>query len=298
LLSAPFASDPITVKPPFYNRVVAPMGILLVGLMTLGPVLAFGRAAAGRIARSLVIPGAGALLVTALVAITLTANAWALTCVALTALGTLTVIVDFGRSVSARRRSTGENPVRAAMRLVDRDHRRYGGQLSHLGIMMVVIGVAGSSLFSSDHTLRLQPGETVDVDRYRLTFDGLDEVRETNFSVSLAVPGKKAKALRPQRRVYDTWRDQPNTEVAILSNWREDVYVSLAGWEKGGAVTAIQVRINRLVLWIWIGGIVMTLGAALCMLPPLLPRAVRARAAVPASAPAATTAALGTETSP
>jgi cytochrome c-type biogenesis protein CcmF len=47
ILSGPFASDPITVKPPFYNKVVAPMGILLVGLMTLGPVLAFGKAAAG-----------------------------------------------------------------------------------------------------------------------------------------------------------------------------------------------------------------------------------------------------------
>ncbi|MHC4774545.1 MAG: heme lyase CcmF/NrfE family subunit, partial [Planctomycetota bacterium] len=174
LLSAPFAHDPITVKPPFYNRVVAPMGILLVGLMTLGPVLAFGRAAAGKIARSFVIPGAGALVVTALVAFTLTINVYALVCVALTALGTLTVIVDFGRCVSARRRSTGEGTALAAIRLIDRDHRRYGGQLAHLGVMMVVIGVAGSSLFGFDKTFRLQPGETVDIGRYQVTFEGLD----------------------------------------------------------------------------------------------------------------------------
>jgi cytochrome c-type biogenesis protein CcmF len=302
LLSAPFAQDPITVKPPFYNRVVAPMGILLVGLMTLGPVLAFGRAAAGKIARSLVAPGAGALVVTALVAFTLTTNGWALACVALTALGTLTVIVDFGRCVSARRRSTGEGPARAAIRLIDRDHRRYGGQLAHLGVMMVVIGVAGSSLFGFDQTFRLQPGETVEVGRYRVTFEGLDEVREVNFTamqagVTLADAGGELVALRPQRRFYDTWKDDPNTEVAILSSWREDVYVSLAGWESGGAVTAIQVRINPLVLWIWIGGIVMTLGAVLSMLPPLLPRTARARAPVPASEPEMATAPLTTETS-
>ncbi|MHC4272780.1 MAG: heme lyase CcmF/NrfE family subunit [Planctomycetota bacterium] len=301
LLSAPFAHDPITVKPPFYNRVVAPMGILLVGLMTLGPVLAFGRAAAGKIARSLVIPGAGALVVTALVAFTLTTNAWALVCVALTALGTLTVIVDFGRCVSARRRGTGEGTARAAIRLIDRDHRRYGGQLAHLGVMMVVIGVAGSSLFGFDQTFRLQPGERVDVGRYQVTFEGLDEVREVNFTavqarVTLDEPGGDVTALRPQRRFYDTWKDDPNTEVAILSSWREDVYVSLAGWEDNGAVTAIQVRINPLVLWIWIGGIVMTLGAVLSTLPPLLPRAVRARAPVPASETAVTGTALTTET--
>jgi cytochrome c-type biogenesis protein CcmF len=290
LLSGPFAGDPITVTPPFYNRVVAPMGILLVGFMALGPVLAFGKAAAGRIARSLMVPGAGALVVTAVVAITLTTDLWALVCVALTALGTLNVIVDFGRSVSARRRSTGEGLAPAAIRLTDRDHRRYGGQLTHLGMMMIVIGVAGSSLFGVDETLRLSPGETAQVGGYGVTFGALEEVREVNFTaaqaaVTLTDPGGGVTSLRPQRRFYDTWKDDPNTEVAIRSTWREDVYVSLAGWEAGGTIAAIQVRINPLVLWIWLGGIVMTAGALLCMLPPLLPRAVRARAAEPVAEP-------------
>ncbi|MHC5047894.1 MAG: cytochrome c-type biogenesis CcmF C-terminal domain-containing protein [Planctomycetota bacterium] len=284
LLSGPFAGDPITVKPPFYNKVVAPMGILLVGFMTLGPVLAFGKAAASKIARSLIVPGAGALVVTAVVAITLTTNLWALVCVALTALGTFNVIVDYARTVSARRRSTGEGLVPAAIRLIDRDHRRYGGQMTHLGMMMVVIGVAGSSLFGVDETLRLSPGETARVGDYEVTFGALEEVREVNFTaaqaaVTLTDPGGGRTSLRPQRRFYDTWKDDPNTEVAIRSTWREDVYVSLAGWEAGGTIAAIQVRINPLVLWIWLGGIVMTAGALLCMLPPLLPRAVRARAA-------------------
>jgi cytochrome c-type biogenesis protein CcmF len=301
LLSGPFAADPITVKPPFYNRIVAPMGILLVGLMTLGPVLAFGKAAAGKIARSLVAPGAGALAVTAVVAITLTTNGWALVCVALTALGTFTVIADFGRSVAARRRSTGEGPGRAAIRLIDRDHRRYGGQLAHLGMMMVVIGVAGSSLFGLDQTHRMRPGETVEAGRYRVTFEALDEVREVNFTavqaaVTLTDSGGVVTALHPQRRFYDTWKDEPNSEVAIRSSWREDVYVSLAGWEDGGAVSAIQVRINPLVLWIWVGGIIMTAGALLCMLPPLLPRAVRAVAAEPAAEPSVAPAPMTTET--
>jgi cytochrome c-type biogenesis protein CcmF len=302
LLSGPFAGDPITVKPPFYNKVVAPMGILLVGLMTLGPVLAFGKAAAGRIARSLVVPGAGALVVTAIVA-TLTINPWALVCVALTALGTLNVIVDFGRCVSGRRRSTGEGLAPAAIRLIDRDHRRYGGQLTHLGMMMVVVGVAGSSLFGVEETLRLSPGETGRVGSYAVTFGALEEVREVNFTavqagVTLAAPGGEVVVLHPQRRFYDTWKDDPNSEVAIRSSWREDVYVSLAGWERSGddTIAAIQIRINPLVLWIWIGGIVMTLGALLCMLPPLLPRTVRVRAAEPVPQPPAAGVPMTTET--
>ncbi|MHC4413769.1 MAG: heme lyase CcmF/NrfE family subunit [Planctomycetota bacterium] len=288
LLSGPFLDEPMTIKAPFYNRVVAPMCLVLVGLMAIGPVLAFGKSAAGKIARSLVVPGLAALTVTAVVGIVATHNLWALVCVALVTLGTFAVIVDFVRSVSARRRSTGENPVAAAVRLIDRDHRRYGGQLAHLGIMMIVVGIAGSSLFADEQTHRLRPGETVEAGRYTVTFVSLDQVREVNFTavqaaVKLTGPDGEATTLYPQRRFYDTW-DEPNSEVALRSNWRDDVYLTLAGWEAGGAVTAIQVRVNPLVLWIWIGGIVLAAGGLFCVLPRLLPRAQRVEAILPAEA--------------
>jgi cytochrome c-type biogenesis protein CcmF len=274
LISSVLAAEPVTVKPPFYNKVVVPMAMILVALMAIGPVLAFGRSAAGRIARSLVVPAVLATVTTVLVAVLWTTQPWALASVAIATLGTIAVIEGFARSLAARRRSTGEGWATAALQLLDRDHRRYGGQLVHLGLMLVVVGVAGSSLFSQEQVLRLRPGQSGQVGPYTITLRSLDEVRYVNFTaaeatVELQVGGGEALLLRPQRRFYDTWQE-PNSEVAIRSTWRDDVYLTLAGWQAG--ITAIQVKVNPMVLWLWIGGVVMVLGGLFCMLPPLLPK--------------------------
>lgn len=284
LISGVFGVEPITVGQSFYNKIVAPMALVIVALMATGPVLAFGRSAALKIAKALTIPAIITAILTVIVGFVVTANIWALLCTAICCLGTFAVIVDFLRSTSARRRSTGEYFLIAAMRLIDKDHRRYGGQLTHLGMMLLVIGIAGSSLFDVEQTHRLRAGESVAIDGHSLTFVEIAEVRDVNFTavqatVALTDRSGVTYTLRPQRRYYDTWKDQPNSEVSILTTWREDVFVSLAGWDQNGVITAIQVKINPLVIWIWIGGIVMVLGSTFCTLPRLLPqpRTVTAR---------------------
>ncbi|MCA9285952.1 MAG: heme lyase CcmF/NrfE family subunit [Phycisphaerales bacterium] len=285
LLGQLVGHEGVTVKAPFYNRVVAPMAILLVGLMAVGPVLAFGVQAARKIAVNLRIPAAAVVVVTGGTLLLLTGNVWALLCVAIVTLGTSSVLLDFVKSFSARRRSTGEGVLAATVNLIDTNHRRYGGQLAHLGVMMIVIGVAGSSLFSRETLHRVVPGQTFEVDGYRGTFLGLTDIRGSNYSavqasVELTDSSGDTRVATPEVRFYDTWPEQPNTEVALRSTWLEDTYVTLAGWEGGGRNAAIQVRVNPLVLWIWIGGIVMVAGGLFCLLPRQLlwPRAVTATA--------------------
>ncbi len=146
--------------------------------------------------------------------------------------------------------------------------------------MLIVVGVAGSSLFASEQTMRMTPGQSAESGRYTLTFEGLEQVRAVNYAavearVSLRGPDGERLALRPQRRFYNGWEEEPNSEVAILAGFREDLYVSLAGWEQGGAVVALQVKVNPLVGWIWLGGVVLTLGAVLGLLPPFAGSAKR-----------------------
>ncbi len=287
LLSAPFGES-ITIKPSFYNKLVAPMGIALAALMAAGPVLSFGRSAASKIARSMLIPAVAAMLVVIVLWFTGMRSVWALLCAGIAALGTFAVIAGLLRSVSARRRSTHEPIITAALRLIDRDHRRYGGQLAHLGVMMIVLGVVGSSLFATKETFQLQPGESVEIDGRMLTFNGLDFAREVNYdaaraSLILTDADGTTTMLRPEKRLYDSWKREFNSEVDLRSTMREDIYVILAGWEQGGETTAIQVLVNPLVLWIWLGGIVLCAGGSFSLLPRLLPRAIRVAAAQPES---------------
>jgi cytochrome c-type biogenesis protein CcmF len=300
LLSGPFLNEPMAVTAPFYNKIVVPMAILLVLIMAHGPVLVYGKSAWQKISQAMIFPGVMA-IAASMCMIALMWDSWADSFAALFALETFSeemrheffsaiialivtfistlgagaVVVSFSRSMCARCRNTGENWLIASVRLIDKDHRRYGGQLSHLGLMLIVVGVAGSSLFNSQSLHKIQIGESVEIGSNTLTLESLHERYEANYGaveavVTLADRNGDSVTLKPQRRFYNGWEDQPNSQVAVLSSWRKDIYLSLVGWEEGGSITAIQVVANPLVVWIWIGGVVTVLGGVLSCLPQLL----------------------------
>lgn len=280
LISGLFSGSSLSVGTTYYNRLVAPMALVVVALMATGPVLAFGRNAPRRILRDLTVPAIIAGVVLIGVAAFVTLNPWALLCAGITTLGTFAVITAFSRDTRARHKSTGEALPMAGLRIIDRDHRRYGGQFAHLGLMLITIGVISSSLFKSYDVLRLKPGETQAAAGKSFTLVSFDQVRAANYTAAQATVRTTAssgatRTLRPQRRFYDTWPDEANSEVAIQTSWRGDDYVSLAGWEPNGSLVAIEVRVNPGVVWIWIGGIVMAIGGIFCVLPPMLPLSQR-----------------------
>jgi cytochrome c-type biogenesis protein CcmF len=288
ILSRTFGSQEVTVGPSFYNKVVAPLGLLLVALMAVGPLLTYGPRAAATLGRRIVAPLVLALVaVAALYAGWSARNPWALLSGGIATMALSAIVIDFGKSLWHRKRSTGELWPLALLRLIDSSHRRYGGQVVHVGMLLIVVGIIGSSLFSVDRTHQLRPGETATVGGRSVTFVGLSEKREANFTavqaeVTLTGANGQKSTLRPQRRFYDK-TEQPNAEVAISSTWRDDVYVNLAGWEAGGSITAIQVIINPLVSLLWTGGLVLTAGGVLCLLPRFF------AASAPASADRAAT---------
>jgi cytochrome c-type biogenesis protein CcmF len=87
-----------------------------------------------------------------------------------------------------------------------------------------------------------------------------------------------------QRNLYLT--GDSTTGVALRSTPRDDLYVILAGWTQDGRAT-LRLLVNPLVMWMWVGGLVLSVGAIVAMLPEARPRTAR----VPASGPALGTAA-------
>ena len=282
VISRTIGDKEVTVGPAFYNKVVAPVGMLLVALMAVGPVLTYGDGAARRLVRGAIGPVLFA-MVAVLVAATLagTRSPWALSAVAIVACGVACVFADLLKSIIARVRE-GENPILALVKLLDSNHRRYGGQLAHLGMLLVIAGMVGSSVYGTKQDFTLTPGQTVSFDGQTMTFKQLIETRHANYTavgaeVVFTAADGTVTSLRPQRRFYDK-SEQPNSEVALSSGWRRDIYLTLAGWENGGAQTAIQVIVNPLVSWIWTGGVVMSIGAIVCLLPRLIPQRAAAAA--------------------
>jgi cytochrome c-type biogenesis protein CcmF len=139
-----------------------------------------------------------------------------------------------------------------------------------------VVGITASSLFEKNQTFAMKVGESVQFEGRTLTLAGLKPAREVNFEAlqaTLTVTDASGVTdnATPQIRKYDKW-EHLNSEVSIRSNWREDVYLTLAAYDGQGGVT-IQAIINPLVSWIWTGGIVLTIGAVVGLLPRVLPHA-------------------------
>ena len=117
-----------------------------------------------------------------------------------------------------------------------RNKRRYGGYVIHVGIVLMAIGIAGSSVFQSEVEATLAPGETFDVGGYRLQFTDLQTFDSSGvqvFSAPLIAfrHGEPRFRMLPQRHMHPPPNDEnPTTEVAIWSNLRHDLYVVLTGW--------------------------------------------------------------------
>jgi cytochrome c-type biogenesis protein CcmF len=149
LLSTLFVGREIVLDQNFYNRVVIPMTLLLLGLMAMGPVLKAGPDAPAKMGRVIIAPTVAGVIGAAVALLMGLTNFWALGCVFVTIAAGYSLVADFLAAVLTRVKNTGENTIVGAIRLIDSDHRRYGGQLTHVGMILLAIGVTGSSLYNS-----------------------------------------------------------------------------------------------------------------------------------------------------
>ena len=275
IISGLFVTEPVSVSEPFYNKFVIPLAVVLIALMACGPLLVYGADAGKRLRNGMIIPGILAALTIAVMCLLKLNDPWALACGAIITFAMTTLLMDLGKTTSERIKNTGENILGALLRMVDSNHRRYGGQLVHVGMLMIMAGIAGSRLFSIKQDLHLTPGQKAQVGNYEIQYQSLEEIQGGNYSAVqatlLATDGRgRQSTLKPQRRFY-VKSEQPAAEIALETGLREDLYTNLAGWDDNGTKVAIQVIINPLVLWIWLGGIVLSLGGIICMLPRFLP---------------------------
>ena len=270
LLSEAVRGVKVSVGMPFFNQVNVPLFLGLIFLMGVGPLIAWRRASLENLRRNFLWPvavGIGAAAVFRLLGVRSTVAVLAL---ALTVFVAVTIAVDLVRATRARLR-TGERFPRALGGLLLRHNRRYGGFAVHLGILIVAIGVTGSQAWSVQTETTLRRGEHTDLAGYRVRFDGLAGSEESNhFKVTgtFTVGDGRARGtvLHPAKKFYPQ-EQSPIAYVDYRLGLREDVYLVLGDFARDGSQATVRLQVNRLVSWIWIGGVVLTLGTALSLVP-------------------------------
>jgi len=269
LLSEAVRGVKVSVGAPFFNQVNVPLFLSLVFLMGVGPLIAWRRASLENLTRNFLWPVALGIAAAAAAFVLGVRSLLAAVTFAATVFVAATIAVDFVRATRARLR-TGEALLPAMGGLLRRHNRRYGGFVVHLGILFIVLGVMGSHAWSVQTETTLKRGETAELAGYRFRFDGLTAVEESNhfkvvgaFTVS---NGRVLDVLRPAKKFYPQ-EQAPIAYVDYRLGLTEDIYLVLGDFTRDGTQATIKLQVNRLVSWIWIGGVVLTLGALLAILP-------------------------------
>ncbi len=263
-----------SLGPENYNRFMGPLGLLLVLLIGICPIIDWRQISAERLLRSLWVQVVVAVLTAVLLILFRVREAWAVVSFAVTAFVASTILLQMALGIRARMRAAEENLFVATGRAVANNRRRYGGQLVHFSILLIVVGITGSQAYQSEVQVALAQGESVEVNGYTLAYQdySYQQIEEDGNKmrnqavVDVYRGGRKLATIRPERNLHSNVQGAV-TEVALRPNLKQDLYVVLASLEADG-LAAFQVLINPLVVWLWIGGGILIVGTLIAAWPP------------------------------
>lgn len=272
----------LTVGPPYFNRIAAPIFGVVLLVMAVIPLIGWGGATGSKLIRKLARPFALTIVLSAIVFALGVRDPVALAGYFLAMLVVTATVEEIAEGTLARARSTRENLFAALRGLIARNRQRYGGYLIHIAVAMMAIGIIGSQVYASDSTRALELGKSFEMRGYTLKFEDLSknvprgEGSVTSAMVGVYRDGARIATLTPAR-VFYARQEQTDTTPAILSTPQEDLYLIIAGWEDNFATVTFRAYVNPLVFWLWFGGFCL-IASTLLAIGPGLGVETRARA--------------------
>jgi cytochrome c-type biogenesis protein CcmF len=252
LISEAVTGTKASVGPPWFDRYIVPLALILVLLSGIGPVIAWRRATAANLRRNLMVP-AGVGLVVAVALLVAGVGADSPPALLMFAFGSFVVGAvgqEYWRGVRARRAMSGDSLPRALVSLVRRNRRRYGGYLVHVGVTVLFAGVAASSAFQDVRDVELQRGQTAKIGGYELTYErptakleaaanGRLEKIDLGAVLRVKRDGRDEGILRTERSFFPSsdpslgpvsrfFEGEATSEVGLRAGMRRDLWSAVA----------------------------------------------------------------------
>jgi cytochrome c-type biogenesis protein CcmF len=274
LISELVTGTKVTVGPPFYERATGPLFAGLLLLMGVAPLSAWRLSTSKTLGRAIWKPTIFALLVGLGIPLIVGVTNWpALLGFFLCALVASVTLYEFYRGMLARHRTQGESLWIALKTMVERNRRRYGGYIIHLGVVLMAIGIIGIEIFQTETQGTIPQGGSITLGNYKLTYESLavfdtpDGRNVARAVLTVRKDGKVVGELHPRRDFFFE-SQQPMTIPGVRSTWEEDLYVILVDWLPVSSEGAsFKVYENPLVNWLWLGGIVFIMGTLVAAWP-------------------------------
>ncbi len=245
LISELFTGTKSSLAAPWFDRYTTPLAILLVLFTGIGPLLAWRRVSWGTAKRVFLVPALSAAAVS--VGLVLFTDAlhkpWAFALFVFAAFALVGLGQEFWRGAAARRSLVGGSMAASLVGVVSRNRRRYGGYIVHIGIAVLLVGIAASSSFQTNRDIELRPGESAKVDGRTVTYlrpTAAVDPDKFSFGAKVAMRyGGTTTILHPSRRFYpptgvptgtiaDRFDGEATSEVALKAGIGSDFWMSLA----------------------------------------------------------------------
>ena len=145
----------------------------------------------------------------------------------------------------------------------------WGMWLAHLGVVVLMVGIAMTSLYSSGKDVRMAAGQHYLLDGYDFHFVGVKESVGENYlayrgTFEIRQGDKLVSQLLPEKRNYGG-QSMPMTEAGIDGGLFRDLFVALGEPLDGGA-WSLRIYHKPFIRWIWLGALLMALGGVLAAL--------------------------------
>jgi len=253
ILSGIFMPEKITVGIPYYNKVSAPFFMLILFASGAAPLLSYGKTENSDLTKKML---PSVVIMTAVMAGMFALgykNPLSIVLAGITTFSLVTIITQFAGGIKS-----------GGFEILLKNKRLYGGLIVHFGVVLMAYGIVASSFYNVQTDKVLAPGESFQFKDYTLQVADIKFKEKANY-VSAYAPvrvfkdDKKLMTLAPERRFYEK-NKEAFAEVAINSTLKGDLYLILSSYSKNENYVGIQAVYQPLIMWIWIGCVIMVLG--------------------------------------
>lgn len=273
LFSELLTGTQLTVGPAWYERINGPLFMLLLLLVGICPLAAWGGSSFKRLGQRLLIPAALSLIIPLIALLVYSLKSvYLLFALWLVGFSGLLIALEYIDAVVKVYQGPPKRLLSTIWAPIQRNHRRYGGLLVHLGVVLMSLGIIGLEGLQQEVQGSLAIGESMILNNYQFDFADIKESRTlderliTEALVKVSQNGEFVGSLTPQRQIYLTM-GLAVTQPSLKSNLARDIYAILVDWESETEAATFRFYVNPLVNWLWLGTAVLTLGTILALVP-------------------------------
>ena len=249
------------------------MMMALIFFMGVGPLMPWRRASFRTLRGVLMGPLLLALAVVVLLAVLGVRKPYPMAAFGICAMVTGGILLEWARGARSRHRQ-GDNYLVGFLKLIAANRPRYGGYVVHLAVVMLALGVVGSSFYDVQEDVILAPGERAEIGGYQIEYVGTDVSQKVDRQESVTTlnayrDGSFLRTLTARRDFYPAF-SMSSTKAGIHSTPVEDLYVVPSETMEDGR-SGFRVLVNPLVWWMWVAGPVFMLGTVISLWPRRAP---------------------------